>query len=643
MSEFEAHVCAALRHLARAAAQEAATAEARRGVGASRGQVHFESLTCPGVVCNTTNDGGSPRPGSRSGSASSAESEDTYFSKESAGSITDGFVSLATARLENSDDALLPRTGGSMRREGPHGKTEEPGKSAAAAAAAAVLEAGHGVPAGNYAVYGTEAPQATAARSKESLQLGSAFQPFLHQLLELVWAFFLRARLVDALLRGDAMLAAGWSMRLLGVGVGVGQVGSRWSLMRLQELLVHLLELTVESPGGCKASGAAGSGLVALQLFHDACRFYLQVPIIPRYKARVRRCISSLTNLGILGLSGPSNGPASPRTLVPAPPAGLAVSAVAAMDDDDRTTTTPSGRSIVRRRRTLEEVLSAFLDPAVDESAAGGGFSHVEKNLEIVRKEDAVHEAARRALADAAISHGLKGRCLLDCGSLVIVGAEAASLMQGNQVLGRRLSAVLPSVPEPIGMDPAKLRAPTLGFAGSEDIAELANILDDDSSEEWPNMASIGVEDVMFDFAAERRATKEGSRPSRVLEDEQQGSGTCGNTRSGSPADSGSPWQKFCCSPMTPRLQQQYCPPGQTPPATPAPAPPPPPASQPSPPLTPPPPTMSTSTLATSSPYCERETLAVASPHGRTWEAVNAVKFDGAAAGCTEWRGSDQV
>eukprot|EP00930_Biecheleria_cincta_P079049 TRINITY_DN6670_c0_g1_i2.p1 TRINITY_DN6670_c0_g1~~TRINITY_DN6670_c0_g1_i2.p1 ORF type:complete len:528 (-),score=94.43 TRINITY_DN6670_c0_g1_i2:188-1771(-) len=120
--------------------------------------------------------------------------------------------------------------------------------------------------------------------------LGLAFGQCQDLLCEAVWAFFLKVQILSAILHGDVLLLAAWAVRLLGLA-------GPWSLRRLQEFVLHALELLADHPCGLSA---AEERRPALQLLFDACATYLTAPVIPRLQARLQKCAASLREKGIL-------------------------------------------------------------------------------------------------------------------------------------------------------------------------------------------------------------------------------------------------------------------------------------------------------------------------------------------------------
>eukprot|EP00933_Yihiella_yeosuensis_P063347 TRINITY_DN66466_c0_g1_i1.p1 TRINITY_DN66466_c0_g1~~TRINITY_DN66466_c0_g1_i1.p1 ORF type:complete len:546 (+),score=84.21 TRINITY_DN66466_c0_g1_i1:66-1640(+) len=118
----------------------------------------------------------------------------------------------------------------------------------------------------------------------------TTFRSVEDKLCEASWAFFLHSQVVTAALNGDVVLLAAWSLRMLGLA-------GPWSLRRLHEFVVSCLELLVEFPQDAHGTTPFSVGS---QLFLDSCAAYLATPVIPRLQARLRKCVSTLRERGLL-------------------------------------------------------------------------------------------------------------------------------------------------------------------------------------------------------------------------------------------------------------------------------------------------------------------------------------------------------
>jgi len=202
----------------------------------------------------------------------------------------------------------------------------------------------------------------------------------MERIVEVAWAFFLHAHLLDALLHGDVIRSVAWCMRFLGVG-------EPWSLRRIQELVITALEVMVEHRGGLEDLSAG-----ALQFLHESCETYLGVPIIPRFQGRLRKSVSGLCESGIFKREGSRDDPSS--------------------------------------KTTLDTLIASILD--VDSSsAAPQQFDETGKGLEAFRKADNLHAVFRRTVLESVFAHAGTG-CTFDAYGRVMAGAEASSSLQSG-------------------------------------------------------------------------------------------------------------------------------------------------------------------------------------------------------------------
>eukprot|EP00927_Polykrikos_kofoidii_P050451 TRINITY_DN44367_c0_g1_i1.p1 TRINITY_DN44367_c0_g1~~TRINITY_DN44367_c0_g1_i1.p1 ORF type:complete len:729 (+),score=102.38 TRINITY_DN44367_c0_g1_i1:142-2328(+) len=359
VAEAETHICAALRHLARASAREDAAhlvMTARwSGSGASLGRVGFEA------VDPLRDDAASTSPvssdecfpgGSTKGNAPSEGNDGTMHTAE--------MERLATpeARQDycHGDDLC--------GHSGQHNEVYS-GEAAWQAARANSATDGGSDPHGN-----------------RRPTLPPSFSPFFDRLVDVAWVFFLRMRLADALLHGDLLRSATCAVRLLGLG-------EPWKCKIVQEFVVLTLEfvaekLTASHISEICAGGERCSEQDSFRGFQEACALYLIVPIIPRFEARLRRCVRGLSKSGAFT----------------AHVGGIGSSLKAALSE-----------------------ISSWSEGHGDD-ASRPQFDESGKGLKVFRASDPLHRMLREALASAVDDHSA-GACTLDAARVAVAGAEA--------------------------------------------------------------------------------------------------------------------------------------------------------------------------------------------------------------------------
>jgi len=455
IAEVEVHVCAALRHLARASEQEAAAARAARmGPGASRGRVGFEAMSnlvgdtmgvdeCSGCELSSTGSGCEELPTAQHNEYRCQFKVDTDTAADDMGDPSP----VASTRAGND---------------------------------------------------GSESGGDWCESSTSGAGMGPAFAACLERLIEVTWAFLLRVQLIDAVLRGDVLQSAAWSVRFLGLA-------EPWGLRRVQELTLHALELLADDPETLKLDSDAALD-TAWDCLREACAAYLGAPIIPRFEARLKRSVERLAKLGLRrprssGCSGDSgsNGSGSPNA-----------------------TSLQGGQQSVRWEAALEKTLSALLEPdggagagsqGADSGRAPRQFDGSGRGLRAFRSADRLYASFRRALVEATAGHP-DGCCHLDARTPVLVGAEAAALLSArgpwSDQKRRQLSEVLGCIPlqllpsatlqvQPPGSAPAPH-----SIACSHSIGLEPGGLDDASDEGCPAAAGLEgggilLEDVQLD------------------------------------------------------------------------------------------------------------------------------------------------
>jgi hypothetical protein len=363
IAEVEVHVCAALRHLARASEQEAAAARAARlGPGASRGRVGFE---VPSLTCNLDEGSGCELSSAGSGGEESSPSRRLCGNDE-----------RSTSNKVAANDSPTPT--GSTRAGGSESAFDGGDSSASGTA--------H----------------------------GPAFAVCFERLVEVAWAFYLRVQLLNSLLRGDALESAAWSVRFLGLA-------EPWGLRRVQELALHGLELTVDILQVAQGQKAIEFLDSAWHGLREACVAYLGAPVIPRLDARLKRSVSTLTDLGLQRKS-------TRESKVSMESAATTCQTVSGGDTEEPESATAS--NVVN---LLEQTLEKLLGP--DGNGIGGAtgaspprqFDEKGRGLRAFRASDSLHTAFRRALVEAAAGHP-DGKCHLDPQNPALLGAEVAAL-----------------------------------------------------------------------------------------------------------------------------------------------------------------------------------------------------------------------
>lgn len=238
-------------------------------------------------------------------------------------------------------------------------------------------------------------PVATdAAAPLAGLPLTPDFAARAEELLDAAWAFFLRTRLTDAIIRGDLLGAGAWAMRCLGLG-------QPWSLRRLHEFVVLVLELLSEgldpkSPGDMVDVGGAGVGAGALWFFCEAGACYVGIPVIPRLEARLHRCL--------VGLADKTSKLVQLATL-----------------------------HAPEHREALDGFLATIATLASATKVVGNfGGPDFSATLRKLRAGDALHVAFSRGLAEGVFEHNDAQSCPLDAAVVVAAGAEAAVELCGG-------------------------------------------------------------------------------------------------------------------------------------------------------------------------------------------------------------------
>lgn len=347
---------------------------------------------------------------------------------------------------------------------------------------------------------------------------GHAFAACFERLIEVVWAFYLRAQLLNALLRGDALESASWSVRFLGLA-------EPWGLRRVQELTLHGLELTSEILQGGIGQEAEMSRQSLDGAWHqlrEACVAYLGAPIIPRLDARLKRSVSSLSELGLRPSSSFHN-PGPDSTIDEPVPSRVC-------GDTDETI---AAKDVVGK---LEKKLASLLGPGGHGSPGGIGaspprqFDEKGRGLRAFRSSDAVHTAFRRAFVEAAAGHP-DGKCQLDPRHAVIQGAEVATMLgkepawstEGFGQLREVLSSTPLSLPD-AGSDSkeadARIGVSPLPSRGGDmhryeiQVERLEHASDEGQDD--ANIDGLNLEEVMLDVRrSESQMSKGGQRHRR--------------------------------------------------------------------------------------------------------------------------------
>jgi len=295
--------------------------------------------------------------------------------------------------------------------------------------------------------------QASSGPASRTINFPAAsFNTHFQRLVEVLWAFFLRAQLVDAMFRGDVILCAAWAMRFLGVA-------EPWSLRRIQELVVLSLELAVQCQGGIPASQCHDdktpeASIESLRFLQEACSCYLRAPIIPRFKRRFIRSVASLRDQGVLSPSGCNDGGSSNHAIV----------------------------------AKLDKVVNGLLDAdsdATQHTSAQHEFDGSGKNLEEFRIEDDVYTAFAASVLQSALGH--LRNCSHEARRNVLAGAEVAALIQGDAPMAENTRAllqdVLTSVPQPPRIPAIVVESPRANdFLEFDDLTEMTEMHTDSPS-----------------------------------------------------------------------------------------------------------------------------------------------------------------
>lgn len=397
---------------------------------------------------------------------SSCTAEEALLSREAEVHVCASLRHLARAR-ELRTTELQSRRAEAYAVEPGHGQRRQPGCSPQGEASDGTLVVAAPVES-EEAEDRLAAPESEGGQEEAAMPSdgeGDAADPFAapcRALADAAWAFFLRERLVDAALRGDALASAAWALRLLGVA-------GPWNRRRLQEAVILALEILAEHPSGapqghCDGGGgsaeAGASAPRALDLFQYACAAYLEAPVIPRFKARLSRALERLRSLGLFGAHPDAEEAGSARA------AGVARAVAIAMG----------------------EAGAGATPHQFDESGQG---------LESFRAADEVHTAFARALAREALDDHAAGRCSLDAQGLSIASAEAAMELGGGASWPEDersdLLDTASSVPQ--------LARPARNLADME-VAEFADSLGLSVTDLAPG---IGLDDVRLDVGADMR------------------------------------------------------------------------------------------------------------------------------------------
>lgn len=212
-------------------------------------------------------------------------------------------------------------------------------------------------------------PDTCKLNERRMAHLGTLLHESFQRLMNITWAFHLRAELCNALLCGNVLQAASWAMRLLGIA-------EPWGLRKVQDLVLQMLELVNECLSNSGLQGDIDTPN-AWGVLRGACTAYLGVPIIPRFEARFRQSISRLADLGL-------------RTDTLSEP--------------------------------LDKALVALLEPT--EADVPRQFDGSGASLEAFRSRDDLHKGFSQAMAASAATH-VDGCCQLELCSGVLAGIEA--------------------------------------------------------------------------------------------------------------------------------------------------------------------------------------------------------------------------
>merc|ERR1712129_75277 len=229
-------------------------------------------------------------------------------------------------------------------------------------------------------------------------------------------------------------------------------------------------EMAVErhTGDGCAADGQAGAPSTSdLTFLHESCAIYLRVPIIPRFEARLRRCVSGLCDSGLLQ-------PGS------------------SLD--------PSATGDHTGKPGLQLVVDSIVSPASSKDVSGGPagseFGSSGKGLGAFRVADRVRACFRETLMAAAEGH-LDCGCALDVRRRVLAGMQAALLlMSGDSWSEERqffFVEALASVPQ----------RPSCLVVREEEFEEVQDEDDDDSFPELRSTSAVVLEDVTLDLWAD--------------------------------------------------------------------------------------------------------------------------------------------
>lgn len=437
VAEVEVHVCAALRHLARASEQEAQAARvARMGPGASRGRVGFEAATArcfldEGPECELSSTG------------------------------------------SGADDCTSAKSGAEVRPTSKKGSIDD------VASPAASTRAGND---------GSESGRDGCDSSSSGTGYGPAFAACFERLVQVAWAFYLRVQLLGALLRGDALESATWSVRFLGLA-------EPWGLRRVQELALHTLEFTVEMLQTSKGLEVANTD-DAWKGLREACIAYLGAPVIPRFESRLKRSVSSMSDLGLR--------PQKSRKSVYSTAGESMNGDLDIAGDLEKTLLSLLGDCGVGVQGTT----------ATTGTSAPRQFDGSGRGLGAFRAADQHHAAFRKTLVEATSGH-CEGICQLDPLWPTLAGAEAAAKMRVHsswpperhrhmlEVLSSmplilwRPSQLVSEAPAPASPPEARLRR---GLANCSIEPEAL----DEGSDNDTVRNGLAVDDVMLDL--DRRA-----------------------------------------------------------------------------------------------------------------------------------------
>eukprot|EP00929_Paragymnodinium_shiwhaense_P112701 TRINITY_DN80968_c0_g1_i1.p1 TRINITY_DN80968_c0_g1~~TRINITY_DN80968_c0_g1_i1.p1 ORF type:complete len:616 (+),score=151.95 TRINITY_DN80968_c0_g1_i1:82-1929(+) len=343
IAESEAHICAALQHLANASAWESAVRRASAAAAAADASAAMAAAAAAKVAEEVTRDSQLQQ---RQEESTSPDLEEASVENTS-GSASPSKAREETAASEETSDSVLP--------------------------------------------------------------LPPAYVEWLQKLQEIIWAFWIRARLAEALLEGEPLRAAAWAVRCLGLG-------EPWGLKKIQELVAMSLESAAETltePGYARVPTGASmqtSGIVVasadepLRAFQEACSVYLGVPVIPRFEARVRRCVSDLSERGAFSQSRPRGD-----------------SEISVHD--------------TRLQAALDEALAKALrleQGLEDGDAPATRFDDAGKSLEAFRSKDWLYVGVKELVLRTAARHRRGNRCSVNTVSVVAAGAEAALRMRAG-------------------------------------------------------------------------------------------------------------------------------------------------------------------------------------------------------------------